>query len=110
MLLVNDPQDRNITAGVQQIVWAYGSSDTLSFHGNTKGTYGILFYGDDLSHQVENEIKGLYKFYQFLNDFKFFILFVFFIKFLNILNILNILLLYFFLNFFEFNLILIIFV
>ena len=37
-------QDRDIVAGINKMIWAYGPDDSVSYHEGRRGTTGIAFY------------------------------------------------------------------
>jgi len=42
-LSTNDTQDRAIEAGLRRIVWAWGTDNTVGYHGGNRGTGTIQF-------------------------------------------------------------------
>jgi len=40
-----DHQDRNITSGPNRIVWSWGATDVVAYHGSNRGTSSATFYG-----------------------------------------------------------------
>eukprot|EP01113_Clastostelium_recurvatum_P036458 TRINITY_DN519_c0_g1_i1.p1 TRINITY_DN519_c0_g1~~TRINITY_DN519_c0_g1_i1.p1 ORF type:complete len:607 (+),score=152.87 TRINITY_DN519_c0_g1_i1:1805-3625(+) len=47
-LTANDPiQDRAIPPGTTNIIWSFGTSDRLAYHGNNRGFTSVVFYGED---------------------------------------------------------------
>eukprot|EP01113_Clastostelium_recurvatum_P047859 TRINITY_DN85_c0_g2_i1.p1 TRINITY_DN85_c0_g2~~TRINITY_DN85_c0_g2_i1.p1 ORF type:complete len:635 (-),score=137.14 TRINITY_DN85_c0_g2_i1:138-2042(-) len=52
--------DRSIPPGRVNILWAFGTSDTLGYHGNQNRAYtSVVFYGDDAALPIEDDQKSI---------------------------------------------------
>eukprot|EP00339_Tiarina_fusa_P002981 CAMPEP_0117069238 /NCGR_PEP_ID=MMETSP0472-20121206/48557_1 /TAXON_ID=693140 ORGANISM="Tiarina fusus, Strain LIS" /NCGR_SAMPLE_ID=MMETSP0472 /ASSEMBLY_ACC=CAM_ASM_000603 /LENGTH=302 /DNA_ID=CAMNT_0004791685 /DNA_START=8 /DNA_END=913 /DNA_ORIENTATION=+ len=65
LLNTNDPQDRPVIPGSQRIIWAWGSGNTVSYHGNRGATIATFVAGTsvlDVPTGGGNGVTGSWQF------------------------------------------------
>jgi hypothetical protein len=60
-LIATDPQDRSVLPGKQGVIWAWGDSTSVGYHGpNNRGTSVIVFIEDDTTKSSNQPASSTY--------------------------------------------------